>query len=683
MKRIIISWLLAVGAWLTATATNTVILTSAQGHPGDEVEIAVKLSNTDNVTAFEIHVPLSEMLSYVSGSAVLNTERSDGHAITAAEKDGKLKIVIHSFSLKAIKGSEGELCRFKLKLGKEPANYDLEPKVVMSSPIGQSLTASVQNGTVTLLSPKIEILTPEIDYGRVPIRSNYTKTLQIRNSGNEPLDITNIAFDRNDLVASPATCTISAGSTQDIVVTYSPMLRGDVISNVTISSNAINPKVGKAMIKAQPFSVNELHVQRVEGVSDEEVTVVLKMNNMEPIAGAQCSFQLPKELVYVDGSAEVGALCDNTDHIVSASIKDGMLTLLLLSTTNSVIPESDGELMKFNVRLNGKSGWYRIDPKNVILGNVTSENMVSATSGEYVVIKSPTYKGNSTLNMGGIAVTDKQTATYSISNTGSVDLVVDRVAFLAEGYAVETELPITISPYQSKSITVSYTPTAEGEHKTTMQVYSNDPTNRMFSVAVCGQVYEPNTININGENTKNGYRFAFGLDNYTDIVAVQMNINWLPGMKTSTEKLIKSDRLKNHSYLLTDLGDGKYQLLVYSMNNTPIVGTTGKLFTLDYEATEGTEYRDTELQVTNIVLSDANGTNYASERSAHAKAEFKYTLGDVNNDGVVNVSDAIGVVNYILGKATFEINEQAADANEDGQVNITDAIAIVNLILNQ
>jgi hypothetical protein len=41
------------------------------------------------------------------------------------------------------------------------------------------------------------------------------------------------------------------------------------------------------------------------------------------------------------------------------------------------------------------------------------------------------------------------------------------------------------------------------------------------------------------------------------------------------------------------------------------------------------------------------------------------------------------LVNYILGKAAFEVDELAADANEDGILNITDAIAIVNLILTQ
>lgn len=674
---------MAVGVWLTAQGVNTVSLTSGQGHPGDEVEVAVNLSNTDEVTALEILVPLTDMLRYVDGSAIFNAERSNGHTLTASAKDGKLSICVYSLSLAPIKGTDGEICRFKVKLGKEPADYDLVPDVVLGDKDGNAVSCSVNKGVVTLLSPKIEITTPTLAYGRVPIRSSYTKTLTIRNAGNEPLEVSDIAFDGNDLSALPATCTIAAGATKDVVVTYAPMQRGDVTKNVTITSNAINPKVGKAVVTAHPYSVNELHVLRTEGISDGEATVVLKMNNMEPIAGAQCSFKMPKELVYVDGSASAGTMCANTDHTVLGSFKGDVLTLMLYSATNAGIPEGNSELMTFRVRLDGKSGSYRLNPTDVVLSNVAMENMVSATSSNYVAIKSPAYSAPTTLDMGETPVTEKKTCSYSIYNSGSTDLVISKVAFLAEGYSVEEEFPITIEPKKSKSINVSYTPSKEGDHRTTMQVYTNDPVNRMFSVDVSVKVYEPNEIVASGTNTKNGYQFTFSLDNYTDIVAVQMNLHWLPGMSTSTAQLVPTDRLKNHSYLVTDLGNGTYQVLIYSMSNTPIDGNEGALFTLDFTASDGTEYRDTELQVTDIVLSDAKGKNYASVGNVSITAAFNTVLGDVNGDGVVNITDAIGLVNHILGKSTFEVNELAADVNEDGAVNITDAIAIVNLILTQ
>ena len=674
---------MAVGVWLTAQAVNTVSLTSGQGHPGDEVEVAVNLSNTDEVTALEILVPLGDMLRYVDGSAIFNAERSNGHTLTASAKDGKLSICVYSLSLAPIKGTDGEICRFKVKLGKEPADYDLVPDVVLGDKDGNAVSCSVNKGVVTLLSPKIEITTPTLAYGRVPIRSSYTKTLTIHNAGNEPLEVSEIAFDGNDLSASPATCTIAAGVTKDVVVTYSPMQRGDVTKNVTITSNAINPKAGKAVVAAQPYSVNELHVLRTEGISDGEATVVLKMNNMEPIAGAQCSFKMPKELVYVDGSASAGVMCANTDHTALGSFQGDVLTLMLYSATNAGIPEGNSELMTFRVRLDGKSGSYRLNPTDVVLSNVAMENMVSATSGNYVAIKSPAYSAPTTLDMGETPVTEKKTCSYSIYNSGSTDLVISKVAFLAEAYSVEEEFPITIEPKKSKSINVSYTPSIEGDHRTTMQVYTNDPVNRMFSVDVSVKVYEPNEINGDGKNTKNGYCFTFGLENYTEIVAVQMNLEWLPGMSTSTLQLVPTERLKNHSHLVTELGNGTYQVLIYSMSNTPIEGNEGALFSLDFTASDGTEYRDTELQVTDIVLSNAKGKNYASEVNVSIKATFDTVLGDVNGDGLVNIADAIGLVNYILGKAAFEVDELAADANEDGILNITDAIAIVNLILTQ
>ena len=203
MKRTFMTCLIAVGVWLTAIAGNTITLTSTQGHPGDEVEVAVMLTNESAVTAMEVLIPLGSALSYVDGSAVLNPERADGHVLSAAEQDGKLSVVIFSTTLAPLKHAEGEVCRFKVKLGKEPASYTLMPEIVMSDAGGNAIQCEVVSGVVTLLSPKIEVLTPSIDYARVPIRSSYTQTFTLRNSGNEPLEITGFSFDNADLSASP------------------------------------------------------------------------------------------------------------------------------------------------------------------------------------------------------------------------------------------------------------------------------------------------------------------------------------------------------------------------------------------------------------------------------------------------------------------------------------------------
>ena len=53
--------------------------------------------------------------------------------------------------------------------------------------------------------------------------------------------------------------------------------------------------------------------------------------------------------------------------------------------------------------------------------------------------------------------------------------------------------------------------------------------------------------------------------------------------------------------------------------------------------------------------------------------------GDVNGDGVVNVSDVTALVNRILGDPTY--SDTVCDVNADGVVNVSDVTTLVNLIL--
>lgn len=58
-------------------------------------------------------------------------------------------------------------------------------------------------------------------------------------------------------------------------------------------------------------------------------------------------------------------------------------------------------------------------------------------------------------------------------------------------------------------------------------------------------------------------------------------------------------------------------------------------------------------------------------------------LGDVNNDGNIDVNDILITVNYIMENNPEVFNVEAADVNEDGMININDIMEIVLLIMNQ
>ena len=614
-----IGFIFALCLSIQAIASNTITLSSVSGTPQTEVEVAVSLDNTDAITALEMVLPLGEHLSYVDGSASLATTRSNGHQLSAAQVGQDLRIYIYCLSLNALQGKTGELLTFRLLLGNEPADYALNPTVVLSNAQGTSIAGSVQTGTVTMQAPKLQIVNPQIDYGHIPIRATYTKNLQLKNVGNLPLTIENITPTDPLFVPKQTTLTIEAGQTTSITIEYTPTERGAINAELVVKSNAINGKQ-VATIIADPFSVNELHVGTASGIADSIVTISLTMNNMEPIVAMQCAFKLPKQLEYVANSLAVNTTRSN-GHQALSTLRGDTLFLAIFSMTNQPLHANDGEIATFQLRLNGSSGTYYLKPIDVVLSNITEENMVSATSQGKVTIKAPAISSNASLSFGNIPITEVAHATYSVRNNGSAPLVLERATFLAEGYSIVEELPITIANSKTTTITVAYQPTEEGDFSTTMNLYTNDPNNRLKTVALSGQVYEPNALVLNGQNNQDGtYTLSVALDNYTDIVAVQYDLHWRSDMTTSQSAFVPSARMQNHNAVVTPLDEDSYRVIIYSMSNATIAGHDGELHQLVFTPQGEANYCGSTISIDNIVLSNAAGGDKTSAKSITLRA---------------------------------------------------------------
>lgn len=62
---------------------------------------------------------------------------------------------------------------------------------------------------------------------------------------------------------------------------------------------------------------------------------------------------------------------------------------------------------------------------------------------------------------------------------------------------------------------------------------------------------------------------------------------------------------------------------------------------------------------------------------------WQWPLGDVNDDGIVDITDAIMIVYYALGEEPKGFIKEAADMNDDGNIDITDAVIVVYQVLNK
>lgn len=658
-------------------AGNSISLSTASGHPGEEVTIGLSLANTDAVSALEITIPLGEHLKYVDGSCRLNAGRVEDHQVSASQVDNALKIYIYSFDLKAVKGNEGQLLEFKLKLGKEPGSYSLIPSVMLSNAAGTRLACETGvNGSISIFAPKISISSTKIDFGHIPLHATYSKTFTLANTGNEPLSVESIALDDNAMSISEQSFTVASGSAKDIVINYTPVTRGEAKSIVVVTSNAING-TQKIEITADPYSVNELHVGNASGIGDDVVTVTLSMNNMEPIVAIQTKFILPEALVYVDGSAKM--LSRSNGHQVVGTASGQELTLAAYSIGNTPFIGNEGEIISFDVRLKGTSGTYYLNPIETVLSNASEENMMSAVYPGNVSIQSPKIEADGILDFGNGPITEPLRASYSVHNSGSASMTIDRIIFLAEQYNVLTKLPLNVGPGETGTISVQYTPTVEGQFGTTMQVYSNDPTNRMKSVTVKGSIYAPNSLSLAGETQSDGgYKLSVALSNYTEIVALQFDVVGL--VNATYESFTKSARLSKHSVSVVDLGNDKYRILAYSMGNDVIDGNDGEIMSLLFSSKTSTT---TEIKLENVTISDCLGTNKCSALPTSIIAKYGNTAvkGDVNGDGVVDIADINTIINIILQLTDPSSTVGNPDINGDTVIDIADLNAIINIIL--
>jgi hypothetical protein len=60
-----------------------------------------------------------------------------------------------------------------------------------------------------------------------------------------------------------------------------------------------------------------------------------------------------------------------------------------------------------------------------------------------------------------------------------------------------------------------------------------------------------------------------------------------------------------------------------------------------------------------------------------------FQKGDVNNDGDVDIADAVCIVNYIVGKMNTTFVVSVADVNNDKEIDIADAVHIVNFAVGK
>ena len=654
MKYISLLLLLLCGG-VAASADNAVTLSSVSGASGTEVTVSVSMTNTDAVTSLQLSIPLDEGLSFVEGS-VANKNRLKNHSVSAGVKDGVLNLVIYSTSMSAIDGNSGELCSFKLLLGDMPGSVSLSPsKTSLTGSDGKSLTASVSAGTVDIRGAKAKISQSTLDFGRVALNEQSSRhSVWITNEGNESLSITDITFSSSVFsVTETLPLTINAGESYWMYVNCTPTSLGTIDEEMVITSNSVSGQ-NTIRMTATPYAVNEIRLGDTSGSTGDEVVIAVSLKNMNEISGLQMEIEMPDELEYVDGSF---VLSDRKqDHAVTASVADGILSIVAYSPGNKAFTGTKGEIGSFKVKILGSS-YVRLDIEKAMLSSTidgtTTVDVLSGKSGCTVSVLSPNMYANTTLDFGSVSINQQNVQkSFTIRNWGTASLIISQIAFANGLFSIGEQLPITIEPSSYKDITVVCNAKDAGDLSTTMEIYTNDPNQRLYVVNVSGNIFTPDYLIGVVEAKRDEVNLNISLNNYSNIYGIQFDINSAEKFSISAEDVTLTKRGKNLSVSVKSLSDGKQRVIAYCKNGKYISSGEGDVMTIKLTPAELLQDGGHSLDLSSITL----GSN--EMKNLYAGDDVTVTFG-IGDPVVVTAKDYTRV--YGEDNPTFEYTSSGAE----------------------
>ncbi len=187
------------------------------------------------------------------------------------------------------------------------------------------------------------------------------------------------------------------------------------------------------------------------------------------------------------------------------------------------------------------------------------------------------------------------------------------------------------------------------------------------------------TISVKMKNAVEAEGFQFDLE-LPEGVTVAKDADGFAEARLSTERTTSR---KTNIFDCTFLENGALRVIAGSTNGSNISGNDGEVAIIKLLISNGVQAGSYPIVIRNIAISDTNAESHDVDMMKSTLWLSSAVIGDANGDGEVTITDAVSVVNYILGNPSAGFNFDAADVNGDGNISITDAVGVVNIILNQ
>ena len=187
----------------------------------------------------------------------------------------------------------------------------------------------------------------------------------------------------------------------------------------------------------------------------------------------------------------------------------------------------------------------------------------------------------------------------------------------------------------------------------------------------------------------NSGTIVISLKNAQAATAYQFNLKLPEGvtLKTNNEgeyTCTLSSRHRGHNANINTLEDeGVYRIVVSSMQSKMIDGNDGNVLAIAVDVSDDLELGSYPIFIQDARYSLSGGTVIRMQETVGVFDVEDFLLGDVNEDGDIDVGDVVCIVNNSIGKPNEKFVEKAADVDYDGEIDIADAVKLVNFIIKK
>lgn len=431
------------------------------------------------------------------------------------------------------------------------------------------------------------------------------------------------------------------------------------------------------MIGSFLFSQNNMIIPDVSSNAEDTISISLQVTNVDAFVAIQTDIQLPDQVTYIENSGVLTSRAQ--DHILSISLlDDNLLRVFIYSLSNSTFLGNSGSVLDFQIILGTIPGNYQLQLINPIIGNASSQNILTGSTNGNLTLQAPDINLDSgSLDFGEVPLLDYVDRTVTVSNAGNLPLDITRIYTDNIYFEVLGDTTMTIPAGGNNSVTIRFNSQEKGNYQNQLFFLSSDPDESTLSIQLDAIAFAVNELHVVDAVGSSGYNsdISFTINNMEAFVAYQFDLQ-LPSVLSYVENSVAlSSRSIDHVVTANNLSDGVLRIIAYSPSNTAFTGNDGEIVSFTgYIDGIGGNY---SLNLSNVIISNEMGENINSD---YYSGNLTITAPDIQGASFLDMGET-PVTDSLF--SNYQISNTGSDPLIISNINSNTAVFWCNTSLPQ